>query len=122
MTTNEILDHSTRVFGPERVYGEPHVVDDITVIPAAIVRGGGGAGHGARPGGETGDGGGFGVAARPAGALVIDGDTVRWKVPFDLNKAILGGQLVGVAFFLFSWLTERSKARAAIKIARLELH
>lgn len=43
----------------------------------------------------------------------------RGKVPFDLNKVILGGQVVGVSYFLCAWLIERSKARAAIEIARL---
>jgi uncharacterized spore protein YtfJ len=124
MTTKDILDRASGVLGPDRVYGTPYTSDGITVIPAVSVRGGGGGGGGTtlddsgQPS-ESGDGGGFGVSARPAGVVVIDGDQVRWKVPFDLNRAIAGGQLVGVAFFAFMWLTERSKARAGIKIARI---
>jgi uncharacterized spore protein YtfJ len=124
MTTKDILDRASSVFGPDRVYGTPYISDGITVIPAVSIRGGGGGGGGTMPGdsgqqSESGDGGGFGVMARPAGVLLIDGDKVRWKVPFDLNRVIAGGQLVGVAFFGFMWLIERSKARAGVKIARI---
>jgi uncharacterized spore protein YtfJ len=124
MTTKDILDRASRLLGPDRVYGTPYTSEGITVIPAASVRGcgGGGAGTTLDDSGqqsESGDGGGFGISARPAGVLLIDGDTVRWKVPFDLNRVVAGGQLVGVAFFGFMWLIERSKARAGVEIARI---
>jgi uncharacterized spore protein YtfJ len=124
MTTKDILDRALGVFGPERVYGTPYTSNGITVIPAVSVRGGGGGGGGTTlddsgQTSESGDGGGFGITARPAGVLVIDGDKVRWKVHFDLNRFVAGGQLVGVAFFAFMWLTERSKARAGVEIARI---
>lgn len=118
MTTKEILDRASSVLGAERVFAAPHTENGLTVIPAAAVRGGGGGGAGTREG-EEGDGGGFGVSARPAGALLIHGDKVRWKVPFDLNRVIMGGQLVGIAYFFFAWLGERSKARAMVKVAKL---
>jgi uncharacterized spore protein YtfJ len=124
MTTKDILERAFRVFGPERVYGPPYISDGVTVIPAVSVRGGGGGGGGTTlddsgQQSESGDGGGFGIMARPAGVLLIDGNKVRWKVPFDLNRVVAGGQLVGVAFFAFMWLTERSKARAGVEIARI---
>jgi uncharacterized spore protein YtfJ len=124
MTTKDILDRAWGVFGPERVYGTPYTSDGITVIPAASVRGGGGGGGGTTLDDsgqqiESGDGGGFGIIARPAGVLLIDGDKVRWKVPFDLNRVVAGGQLVGVAFFAFMWLIERSKGRSGAEIARI---
>ena len=119
MTTNDILDRTTRVFSAERVFAPAETNDSITVIPAASVRGGGGGGGGSGNKGESGDGAGFGMSATPAGALVIDGQKVSWKVPFNLNRVILGGQIVGIAFFFFNWLIERSKARAAVKIARI---
>ena len=68
---------------------------------------------------NNGDGGGFAVNARPAGVVEITGNTVRWKVPFDLNRAITGTQLVVVAYLVLRWLTDRSKARAAVEVARL---
>ena len=68
---------------------------------------------------NNGGGGGFAVNARPAGVVEITGNTVRWKVPFDLNRAITGTQLVVVAYLVLRWLTDRSKARAAVEVARL---
>jgi len=118
MTMRDILERTTSVLSSERVYSEPQIVNGVTIIPAAAVRGGGGGGESQEPG-EVGQGAGYGMSAVPAGALVIDGDKVRWKVPFYLNRVILGGQLVGISFFVFSWLTARSKARAAVKIARI---
>jgi uncharacterized spore protein YtfJ len=118
MGTNEILDRTSSVLTAERVFAPASVQDGITVIPAAHVRGGGGAGGGKLQD-EEGEGGGFGVSASPAGAIVIDGHDVKWKVPFDLNRVILGGQVVGISYFVFQWLTERSKARVALKIARI---
>ena len=40
---------------------------------------------------------------------------MRWKGFLDKDRVILGGQIVGTAFFLSVWLTKRSKARAAMK-------
>lgn len=119
MTTNEILDRMSAAVAAHGVFAPATEQDGVTVIPAARVRGGGGGGGGQKQGEEDGEGGGFGVYASPAGALVIDGRDIRWKVPFDLNRAIWGGQLVGIAFFFFLWLTERSKARVAIKVAKI---
>jgi len=114
MTGKEILDRTLKAMTASTVFGTPHTQGDITVIPAATVRGGGGGGVGSRNGEENGEGAGFWLHAHPAGALTITGDKVAWKVPFDLNKVILGGQVVGVAYFVFAWLTERSKARAIV--------
>jgi len=119
MTTNDILDRATSVLSADRVFAPAEISDGITVIPAASVRGGGGGGGGSSPDGDSGDGGGFGVSATPAGALVIDGGKVSWKVPFYLNRVILGGQIVGISYFFFNWLIERSKARASVRIAKI---
>jgi uncharacterized spore protein YtfJ len=118
MTTREIFDRSADLITPKRVFGDPYTSDGVTVIPAASIRGAGGGGEGKRDA-EHGDGGGFAVTARPAGVVEITGDTVRWKVPFDLNRAITGTQLVVVAYLVLRWLTDRSKARAAVEVARL---
>lgn len=128
MEVTNILKATRSMFGAERVFGEPFEANGVTVIPAAKVSGGGGGGSDEAPRGDVADGAqgedgggggaGFGIHARPAGALVIEADgTVRWKVPFDLNKVILGGQLVAIAFFVTAWLTERSRAKAAQRSA-----
>lgn len=111
MTTKEILDRTAKAMTATTVFGPPHTQDGITVIPAATVRGGAGGGGGTKAD-ENGEGGGFGLYARPAGALTVTGNEVAWKVPFDLNKVILGGQIIAVAYFLFAWLTERAKTEA----------
>lgn len=114
MDVEQILEKARSALGADRVYGEPIERDGVIVIPAAKVAGGGGGGGDESDTG--GGGGGFGVSARPVGAFVIEpGGNVRWKGVFDLNKVIIGGQIVGMAFFMFAWLTERSKARSAMK-------
>ena len=84
----------------KRVYGDPFDKNGLTVIPAAAVRGGGGGGEGRRGEGETGTGGGFGMTARPVGAWIIEDDEVTWKPAVDVNKIILGGQVVALAAVL----------------------
>jgi len=114
MDVEKILNRARSALTAERVYGAPVERDGVTVIPAAKISGGGGGGGDESA--DGGGGGGFGVHARPVGALIIEpGGKVRWKGVIDLNRIILGGQLVGVAFFLSVWLTERSRARAAMK-------
>jgi hypothetical protein len=71
----------------------------------AVVRGGGGGGQGEGSGpGNTGtgsgSGGGFGIAARPAGVYVIDGQNVHWRPAVDVNRIVLGGQIVAIAALL----------------------
>ena len=94
-----------------RVFGEPYEKDRVTVIPAARVQGGAGGGGGEGPQGEgSGSGSGFGVNARPVGAYVIRGEDVEWRPAIDVNKVILGGQLVAIAALLL--------ARAVVKARR----
>lgn len=118
MDIDAILERAGAGMTAERVFGTPVEKDGVTVIPAAKVMGGGGGGSGTDDTGGEGGGAGFGIGARPAGALVVEpGGKVRWKPFFDWNKVVIGGQLVGVAFFLSVWLTKRSEARAAMKAA-----
>jgi uncharacterized spore protein YtfJ len=87
-----------------KVFGEPIHQDGMTVLPVAAVATGGGGGGGSGPGpsgkggpGGTdigGEGGGFGVVARPAGAFVIRGSKVSWRPAINVNRVIMGGQVV----------------------------
>ena len=54
---------------------------------------------GERPPG-SGNGGGYGLGVIPVGALVIRDGTVSWRPAVDVNKVILGGQLVAVVALL----------------------
>jgi uncharacterized spore protein YtfJ len=88
----------------DRVFGTPVVRGDLTVLPVAKIGGGGGGGSGTGPaveGSETGGlGGGFGLMAKPLGVFVIKDGTVRWRPAIDVNKVILGGQIVAVTALL----------------------
>src|SRR5688572_13972074 len=81
-----------------RVFGEPFERDGVTVIPVASITGGGGGGGDNSA--EGGSGGGFGMFAKPAGVYVIRGTDVSWQPAFDLNRVIVGGQLLGLVALL----------------------
>jgi uncharacterized spore protein YtfJ len=80
------------------VFGEPITRDGVTVIPVARVntRGGGGGGTGPAQNGQTqrGRGGGFGLSARPVGVFVLRNGAVAWRPSVDINKIVVGGQIV----------------------------
>lgn len=104
----------------DRVFGNPITQDGLTIIPVASVRGGGGGGRGEGgdkgakgPGGEAammgkGSGGGVGMMAKPLGVFVVKERNVRWRPAIDVNKVVLGGQIVAV----IALLTVRAIARA----------
>ena len=94
----------------DRGIGQPYEKNGITVVPVAAVRGGGGGG-----GGPTGGGGG-GLEARPAGAFVIRGDSVKWVPAIDVNRIVVGCQIVG----LVALLTIRSVEKARERTKRAE--
>jgi hypothetical protein len=84
----------------KRVYGDPYERNGVAVIPAAAVMGGGGGGSGDEGDGTTGAGGGFGLRARPVGAFLVRGEEVSWEPAMDLNRIILGGQVLALAALL----------------------
>jgi uncharacterized spore protein YtfJ len=93
----------------KRVFGEPYERDGVTIIPAALVLGGGGGGEGPAEEGGGGSGGGFGVVARPAGAYVIKEGRVTWTPAVDVNRIVIGCQIVALVAIL---------ARRSVKTAR----
>jgi uncharacterized spore protein YtfJ len=108
----QVVDEAREVLEGRRVYSEPYERNGVTVILASRVQGGSGGGAGEDgqregAGRQSGWGGGFGVNARPVGAFVIRGDDVRWVPAVDVNRIVLGGQLVAVA----ALLTLRKMAR-----------
>ena len=109
MNSADVLEKARDAMSVKRVFGEPYERDGVTLVPVATIAGGGGGGSGASGGGADGDdgasagsgeGGGFGVAAKPAGVFVINGDDVRWQPAVDVNRIVLGGQIVGIVFLL----------------------
>jgi uncharacterized spore protein YtfJ len=96
MKVQEILKDAQDTLTVKRVFGEPFEKDGVTIIPAANISGGGGGGAGPDESG----GGGFGLNARPSGAYVIKNGDVTWQPAIDINRVILGGQLVAIAGLL----------------------
>jgi uncharacterized spore protein YtfJ len=114
MDVQDVITQAKDTLTVKRVFGDPYERNGVTVIPAAKVQGGAGGGDGEGPEGTgRGSGSGFGLSARPAGAFLVRGDEVVWRSAVDLNKVILGGQVVAVV----ALLTIRAilKARAASK-------
>lgn len=93
---DELLKGARDAISVKRVYGDPIENEEVTIVPAAVVRGGGGGG-GDR---EGNGGGGFGVQAKPAGAWVIRDGEAAWKPAVDLNRVALFVFLLGLAFAL----------------------
>ena len=102
MDIQALLDQARDSLTVKRVFGEPIERDGVTIIPVAKVMGGGGGGTGSDAGdpASTGSGGGFGLRAVPAGVYVVRGDAVRWEPALDLNRVILGGQVVAVVLLM----------------------
>ena len=99
MDVNELMQQTRDTLTVSRLFGEAHERDGVTVIPVAAVRGmgGGGRGEGSGPEGVgtgSGSGGGFAVLAKPAGVYVIEGNRVSWRPAIDVNRVVLGGQIV----------------------------
>ena len=93
---DEILRQTIGGMDAKQVFGQPIERDGALFLPVAKVRGGGGAG-----GDNAGNGGGgFGLTAKPAGVYVIRNGTAMWQPALDLNRIILGGQIVAIVALL----------------------
>jgi len=101
----ELVDRLREVATVRRSFGEPMRQDGTIVIPVASVAGGGGGGGGEDDG--RGGGGGFGLSVVPCGVFVMREGRVRWQPAVDLNRIVLGGQIVAVT----ALLTIRALAR-----------
>lgn len=96
MNPQQILSGAQDAMSARRVFGDPIQADGITVIPvAAVGGGGGGGGRSAEEGGV-----GFGLSARAAGVFVVRNGDARWRPAVDVNRVILGGQIVAITAIL----------------------
>jgi uncharacterized spore protein YtfJ len=115
MDVQEVIGQARDALTIKRVFGEPYEKDGVTVIPAARVQGGAGAGGGEDPQGQgSGSGSGFAMNARPVGAFIIRDGELSWRPAVDVNRIILGGQLVAVV----ALLTVRAIIKARVKARR----
>jgi uncharacterized spore protein YtfJ len=114
MGFRETIKSAEEALSVRRVFGEPYEKNGLTFIPAARLRGGAGGGGGTGPEGSgDGEGSGFGLTARPVGAYVIRGESVQWQPAIDVNRIVLGGQIVALfaLFALRAIVRVRSKRR-----------
>ncbi|HEY6707583.1 MAG TPA: spore germination protein GerW family protein [Actinomycetota bacterium] len=101
MDVQDVMAQAKDTLTVKRVFGEPYEKDGVTVIPAARIQGGAGGGSGEDPDSQgRGSGSGFGVTARPVGAFIIRDGDLSWRPAVDVNRIILGGQLVVVVALL----------------------
>lgn len=96
MDLQNVLAGAQDALNVRRVFGEPITVDHTTLVPTASIGGGGGGGADSAQGGA-----GFGMKGRPSGVFVLRDDNVSWKPAVDVNRIVLGGQLVALAALLF---------------------
>ncbi len=110
MEALEVLKNSQENISPRRVFGEPFEVDGATILPVAVVGGGGGAGNKA----DAQHGVGLGFAAKPAGVYVIKNGDAKWRPAVNVNLIVAGGQLVALTGLLVlgTWLRRRQRQSA----------
>ncbi|HYV01277.1 MAG TPA: sporulation protein [Actinomycetota bacterium] len=115
MEVQDVITEARDTLTVKRVFGEPYERNGVTVIPAARIQGGGGGGGGEGPEGQgKGSGGGFGLSARPIGAFLIRGDEMAWRPAVDVNRIVLGSQIVAIV----ALLTMRTIVKARAKTRR----
>ncbi|MFI6603392.1 spore germination protein GerW family protein [Nonomuraea sp. NPDC050536] len=100
MDIMQLVEKSKDAATVGRVFGEPIHQGDVTVIPVAKVIQGSGGGMGKGEAEAEGGGAGFGLGAAPAGVFVIKDGDVRWQPVVDVNRIVLGGQIVAVVLLL----------------------
>lgn len=100
MKPSELISEARDSLTVRRVYGEPYETNGVTFVPAAVVRGGGGAGESENGENAPGRGGGFGMMARPVGAYQIRGDEVTWIPAADTTRVIIVSQIVAIVALL----------------------
>ena len=113
MEVLEVVAQARDAITVKRVFGEPYERNGVTLIPAARVQGGAGGGGGEGPDGQgKGSGTGFGLSARPVGAFLIRGDEVTWRPAVDLNRIVLGTQVVAIVALLTVRAIVKGRAKA----------
>ena len=112
ITEKELLERAGDL-SARQVFGDPIVADGVTVIPAARVGAGLGAGSGEGQQKRSGSGFGYGFGARPAGAYVIRNGKVSWQPAVDVNRIVLGAQVVAAVVVLSVRAVITARAHAA---------
>ena len=111
VNVEEVLSQARDSMTVKRVFGEPIEKDGMTVIPVARVSGGGGGGGGQDNEGSSGGGVGYGVNAQAIGAYVIKDGKLSWQPAIDVNKVIMGGQLLAIVALIVFGIVMKSRSR-----------
>lgn len=124
MDVAEAMDKLRDRLGREQVFGEPVTQDGTIVLPVARISAGAGGGEGedaegaahGRRGRGRGSGLGFRFGAAPAGVYSIRGGEVTWQPAVNVNRVILGGQILGALALgvLYAFIRGRQAAAAAV--------
>ncbi len=96
----EVLEKARDVLTVRGTVGEPIQQDGVVVVPVAKIRSGAGGGMGQETADKEGRGGGFGITSTPVGVFVIKDGSVSWRPAVDVNKVILGAQVVAIVALL----------------------
>jgi uncharacterized spore protein YtfJ len=113
MDVQDVITQARDTLTVKRVFGEPYEKNGVTVIPVARVQGGAGGGGGEGPEGQgKGSGSGFGMSARPVGAFLIRGNDLTWRPAIDVNRIVLGGQIVAIVALLSTRAIVKARAKA----------
>ena len=115
MSVQDVIAQARDSMTAKRVFGDPYEKDGVVLVPAASVRGG--AGGGTDPEGKGG-GSGFGLTARPVGAFVIRQGEVHWQPAIDVNRAILGGQVVAIVALVVIRTIVKARAKTKRRLDR----
>jgi uncharacterized spore protein YtfJ len=112
MKVDELFTRAKDSLDAKMVYTEPVEQDGTTVIAAARIAAGGGAGTGQDEHGQKGEGGGLGLTARPVGAYVLKDGNLRWQPAIDVNRliAVIGVVAVAALFVVGRIVRARSDA------------
>ena len=115
MEVQDVIAQARDTLTVKPVFGEPYEKDGVTIIPAARIQGGAGGGSGEDPQRQgKGSGSGFGMTARPVGAFIIRNGEPSWRPAVDVNRIVLGGQVVAIVVVL----TVRAIIKARVKARR----
>jgi uncharacterized spore protein YtfJ len=113
MEVQDVMAQVRDTLTVKRVFGEPFEKDGVTIIPAAQVQGGAGGGSGEDPQGQgKGSGSGYALTARPVGAFIVRNGGLTWQPAVDVNRIVLGGQVVAVVALLTVRAIIKARAKA----------
>jgi uncharacterized spore protein YtfJ len=100
MQPTDVLPTLSDSLNVRTVFGDPITQDGLTVIPVARVGGGIGGSRTRDPDAPGGAGTATYLRSKPVGVFVIKDGKVSWRPSVDVNRIIMGGQIVAIVALL----------------------